>query len=1271
MIFRKFYNARKMIQRMFFEKRSFGQRSRKGQVAIILLLVAAAAIIFYAVSLNIGRVSQIKGMVTVASNMGASQLASQMASYGEYLYYDQLGGNSEKCGLSGVVGSIIKFALVIIAVIAAPFTAGATLVVLAIVGTLSAAAVVIQIAVIEPGVTSMYNKTVSQGLTLSAQYMEQGVRLALNNAVTDNVKVPDMYDVNSNLKFGYDASGKLLDSTNRFGLYYGDYLKRTSNLNVPAIPNFLDALNHLVYRYDPTNTGQDVFFLHDPLSSTDNPSCVYDVSGKQILSSCNICCVPQYLGYTTDLGGGIIGTPNPDFPECCNTGKAACSGQNPPADCECGQSSQCAANSPFGADYPYVYDPYYQNANNVYFSFMEKIGRDDENRLYLRDRNQVGFTDQSSTFEHQLEIDPPPSSYDLNQFVLQDTTGFYTPPNYSFILPAKPDPRVGIYPFFYKASDAALWGWGLGLDQIKTFHATASSSDPKCQWCSKNFDATCAPCAATAPQEALNNELELAVDPADPINQIQINASTEIDGMASLNNNRGANPLAPDKVVLPSNIISSDASCTESAFDRDTSAPYALKDPTLGFWKRGGDKYCADPEAGDPFSTTWPYDANCAKDQTSADQTCLQSTDKTLWPDDPIDALTYGIPAFIAEANDLLTSDPITLTETFDQWYPAIADWIEKKVNSGGQPGIDCFPATCSSSTNGYLYQWLDWIRQMKSRMDAFVNTSYADLNVWCVPPGTKADLPKVSQKEYDTFDSNVDDNGDPAPNGIQGDLEDVISCLNWNTTDPASGGGAGNYDKLKKCRDNCTDDTCLDSKAHLPRSLLPDSAADTDPDTKAYTGGTFDPHGYRRAKDIDPNANVANNEADAPIFIKCLDNCSNFWCRQLPATFKDHLNHDLPYYYGDNDGNGSNDVPATDFDETSACKVPNSTGGTWNKTTSTWWANINQMLKGYINPYCNLDIGQANDPLDYTNHGWLANIGLSANEARNQVPKFKKRADYLNARLSEAKDIIKVLSDAETAISTFLECKYITDSHGVVVGVDEATSGPACQLVIARIRYNPQIPKQVIYGWKSPERTRGDDDGLWHIVQVEGRIPGYCDNACNVDQDSAGVDPVWPRVYSETNLTKTQRCFKLDGLTPGGVVKMRVTRVDQNMTSNFLKFPNGQPIWQFRSSPRTPISDDDPFQPVNEECRDLQIADPADQDLHGNQDIYKGAFIMHKRVETLSASEPYEPANGRCWDDAKALLSHGVMSETCAKYYLHGGDHPGVGMRFIKCEEF
>ena len=100
----------------------------KGQVAIILIIMTAIALIFYAVTLNLGRMSGAKTMTTMAAEKTASVLASQMASYAQKLVKENLKGSLEVCDKTSLFTAIISMIIIIIvaviAIILAPVTSG-------------------------------------------------------------------------------------------------------------------------------------------------------------------------------------------------------------------------------------------------------------------------------------------------------------------------------------------------------------------------------------------------------------------------------------------------------------------------------------------------------------------------------------------------------------------------------------------------------------------------------------------------------------------------------------------------------------------------------------------------------------------------------------------------------------------------------------------------------------------------------------------------------------------------------------------------------------------------------------------------------------------------------------------------------------------------------------------------------------------------------------------------------------------------------------------
>jgi len=173
--------------------------SNSGQVAIVLMLVIAVALIFYAASLNVGRSGQTKTVITIASNTGAAMLASHMSSYGQSLFKQTLGGKVKICSSTGILGMIISFIIVVIVTYLTWGTGTAPAVALmntlAIIGlALNFLASVIQVAIIQPGITSAWNKMTAQLLSREDRFLEQGIRIGLQNAVTDQAKVPDLHD---------------------------------------------------------------------------------------------------------------------------------------------------------------------------------------------------------------------------------------------------------------------------------------------------------------------------------------------------------------------------------------------------------------------------------------------------------------------------------------------------------------------------------------------------------------------------------------------------------------------------------------------------------------------------------------------------------------------------------------------------------------------------------------------------------------------------------------------------------------------------------------------------------------------------------------------------------------------------------------------------------------------------------------------------------------------------------------------------------------------
>jgi len=270
--------------------------STRGQVAIILIFMIAIGLIFYAVSLNVGRVSISKVIATRASNLMAARMGSLMASYGEQVFQEQLDGKEEICGYTSVFQSLMMVAVFVVIIVFAAAAAalvntvvGAELVTAGQVATAAAVAAVasgisagIQAAVVEPGITEAWNSIIWENMTIVDQFMEQGIQTGLKNAVTDQVELPDMTDLDGDRIFGgltdpHDPD-TAQDLVSRFGIFYMERVKNTPP--PPSLGDFPTCLCALLYVDDrecryrfnlsvPEYCASPTWGLYDPLKGGD------------------------------------------------------------------------------------------------------------------------------------------------------------------------------------------------------------------------------------------------------------------------------------------------------------------------------------------------------------------------------------------------------------------------------------------------------------------------------------------------------------------------------------------------------------------------------------------------------------------------------------------------------------------------------------------------------------------------------------------------------------------------------------------------------------------------------------------------------------------------------------------------------------------------------------------------------------------------------------------------------------------------------------------
>ena len=169
--------------------------NNKGQVAILIIFVVAVALIIFAITANVSKMSQSKTIVTKAAELGTADMASAMASYGQNLYETQLGAEGgfeidkktgkeqvRRCESGNFVEFLIQLATLAALMFLAPHLIGAyaqifnsTLLAQIVVYTtiiLQAASIIINVTVIQPGITEMWNRIQRETMSETDQFLE-------------------------------------------------------------------------------------------------------------------------------------------------------------------------------------------------------------------------------------------------------------------------------------------------------------------------------------------------------------------------------------------------------------------------------------------------------------------------------------------------------------------------------------------------------------------------------------------------------------------------------------------------------------------------------------------------------------------------------------------------------------------------------------------------------------------------------------------------------------------------------------------------------------------------------------------------------------------------------------------------------------------------------------------------------------------------------------------------------------------------------------------
>ncbi len=233
-------------------------KSRKGQAALIMIIILAVAFIFYAIEMNWSKTANWKMTTWMAATSSASSVASNFASYGERVMWESLilrygskvkwnGGNLQYVHKSLGVFLLVLVWIVMVIIIIVTWGAGTPwcIAMIILVTAMMLYAGIMQYCVIMPGMFEMWNK-LSQNLTVSNRFQEAGIMSGQQSLSTDPVNLPDRFDWDGNGRWGFKDNGFPKDKTSRYGLYYSERMKLLKPPDTSAYEAFRKALDNLV-----------------------------------------------------------------------------------------------------------------------------------------------------------------------------------------------------------------------------------------------------------------------------------------------------------------------------------------------------------------------------------------------------------------------------------------------------------------------------------------------------------------------------------------------------------------------------------------------------------------------------------------------------------------------------------------------------------------------------------------------------------------------------------------------------------------------------------------------------------------------------------------------------------------------------------------------------------------------------------------------------------------------------------------------------------------
>lgn len=1302
----------------------------QGQVAIVLILMTALALIIYASTLNLGRVAELKTLTTIAADVSAAQMASSWASYAEQLYQVRLGGESETdsltiCGMGPLVQLFISFIIVLVALIlivlcvgtCAPIVVAAAIIALA----LTIGAMLLQVLVLDPGITSMWERLM-ENLEAVDQFLERGIMAGLQNAVNDPISVADIHDTDGDGLFGVDDLGMPKDRVNRFGIYFTRRLQKMEIAGNPSVKAFKAALT----------TFMDSFWEIPNCSLNPADPCC----GINPPAECNPCCQP--------LINPLTG--HPQRPNCCD-------GMNPGFP-SCGSSANCSASSEYGPPYLPIYDPYYEKFPNN--SFRGQFGLDDEHRFFHT--NPLNDHTVPQVPETDMHVDADGVSRKIFRF--DDAKS------------------VMVFPIFWKFSD-----WGTDLGQL-TLDAADHYKKYECHSCDFNFPWAGQQCndissllslpgtlagppiaaGGLSPQFSLPqapgsyNGGNCVFDPQDPRDQKKI--------------------IRPDMVKTLEGLIVS----PESHYATDCGE-------VVGKWKRGTDLYCSTTW---PYMIGCEKAGgyNCLDQNGNPGFPCFfpcgqaQAGNPAMWPDDPFDNFMLVLKAFAIWAQNLVDMNDALAQKDFKIWYPEFLSWlgpnggimqwrnemqrwsdeINNWLNTEVFRGSGCDEALCmppASATGipnawptrhvgtpqgqcpglkqsevtifggGHLNDVINCLNYNIANISKFTACgggadSCNESNCSNLPRSLLVNAGPSSSDYFDTNDFVVQRDPDVtafavclascstsscahpplpvSPTPWQGPAKgpvipqyavasqtftppdtvkqnQLLSCqAAWPTPGscptcqkPCNDAFSVCSGNLTSCKSSC-DSTWTSCKADCGPPPKPKTCAQCDTDkTDCYSScNTTWPC----------NANWTACYAGCWCTVPGIGsyNCPNNVDKNCPSCAVNY-NNCIVNCQGDPFASGVQGCFAGCSGAYDGCisgcssfqAALNATEGTcfsfhWNPGDPYYQAVAEswKQAKGSCFDGATGFSSNGIDGLNYTND-WQPKLQAAANETQNQAVKLQRRRDFLAARIAEIQGM-KGFFDAEIAqMDTLLAA--------------------AQKVVDAKIENQKQhaLSGFAIYGWQG-EPAPGATRGQWHIVRVDAREPERCNDNCGKSGSPINPNtgkPVEPDLPTIETYTLPAPWWVTTffagplGLVPGWTRCFSLVDV-------FDKYGGCDEKKDYGKAQRCFKGGVVKSQVIRWDENQKELTFP------GGFNLWQ--FIFHhplvptgvpsaNDLDTICPSLPEAPGafmlnrapddseDQQCWDKVNKILEHGVQSRACAEYYYHSQTPKGFNLKFANCQ--